>query len=201
MSACDAAPRITAFQPARPPGHFARGVPVRGARPNYTTSSQDCRAGQNHEIAAEHDHEISKRIAPGDRHYRPTGTSPAHCPYTLDESANTAVESARRNRAVLWTQMTRAWCRSHATSYDVIVALPSRRLAITREAIEIVMRRLAVMPPSPEIDELRAKAEHFRREVDGWAVAAPTAEARDKLMKRVLKLHVEVARLERATRT
>jgi hypothetical protein len=77
------------------------------------------------------------------------------------------------------------------------VALPSRRLALARDAIEIVLRRLGDLPPSPEVKDLRAKAEEYLCEVDGWSTSPPTAEARDKLMKRALGLHVEVARLER----
>jgi hypothetical protein len=47
------------------------------------------------------------------------------------------------------------------------------------------------------VKDLRAKAEEYLCEVDGWSTSPPTAEARDKLMKRALGLHVEVARLER----
>jgi len=77
------------------------------------------------------------------------------------------------------------------------VALPSRRLALARDAIEIVLRRLAVLPASPEVEELRARAESYSREADGWSTSPPTVEERERLMKRVLGLHTAVAKLER----
>ncbi len=81
--------------------------------------------------------------------------------------------------------------------YLAIVALPSRRLALARAAIEIVLRRLAAMAPSPEVDELRLRAEDYLQQAQGWAHTKPTVEDRESLMKRVLALHVDVARLER----
>jgi hypothetical protein len=35
------------------------------------------------------------------------------------------------------------------------------------------------------------------REVGAWTASQPAADEKDRLMKRVLKLHVEVAKLER----
>jgi hypothetical protein len=55
------------------------------------------------------------------------------------------------------------------------------------------------LPSSPEIDELRKKAESFRQETDGWTSAPPSAEESARLMKLVLKLHVDVAKFERET--
>jgi hypothetical protein len=77
------------------------------------------------------------------------------------------------------------------------VALPSRRLALVKDAIEIVVRRLSALPASPEVEELRTRAQDYLREADGWSTSPPTVEERERLMKRVLKLHVEVAKLER----
>jgi hypothetical protein len=74
---------------------------------------------------------------------------------------------------------------------------PSTKLSVVRDAIDVVLRRLSALPPSPEIDELRKKAEGFRREAEGWSSAPPAAEVRERLMKLVLKIHVEVAKLER----
>jgi hypothetical protein len=73
----------------------------------------------------------------------------------------------------------------------------SRRLALVRDAIEIVVRRLSTLPPSPELEELRLRAEECLRQADGWAHRPPTVEEREAVMKRVLGLHTAVVRLER----
>jgi hypothetical protein len=53
------------------------------------------------------------------------------------------------------------------------------------------------LPRSSEIEELRLKIEESQREAAGWKVSPPKDEERDRLMRRVLKLHVEVAKVER----
>jgi hypothetical protein len=73
----------------------------------------------------------------------------------------------------------------------------ARHLPLVRDAIKVVQRRLAAPPPSPEVEELRARAEVYRLEAEAWKVSSPTAEERERLMKRVLSLHVEVAKLDR----
>ena len=75
----------------------------------------------------------------------------------------------------------------------------SAKLSVVSDAVDVVLRRLSTLPTSPEIDELRKKAEAFRIDVEGWTAAPPAAEDRDRLMKLVLKLHVDVAKLERET--
>jgi len=47
--------------------------------------------------------------------------------------------------------------------------------------------------------ERRAKADEYFREAQGWPHSKPTPEQREKPMKRVLALHVAVARVERET--
>jgi hypothetical protein len=81
-----------------------------------------------------------------------------------------------------------------------VVALSSHRVSIVRDAINVVLRRLSALPLSPAVVELRDRAEHHLREVDGWTVSTPAVEHRDTLMIRMLNLHVEVVRLERSTR-
>jgi hypothetical protein len=76
----------------------------------------------------------------------------------------------------------------------------SGKLSVVRDALDIVLRRLAALPSSPEIEELRAKAEDFRKEAEAWTTTPVAADARERLMKQVLKLHVDVARLERQPR-
>jgi hypothetical protein len=73
-----------------------------------------------------------------------------------------------------------------------------RFLAVLKDAIGVVLRRLAALPPSPRVEELRAKAEGYLRSTEGWVVSPPDADERDKVMKDVLMLHVEVGKLERA---
>jgi hypothetical protein len=75
----------------------------------------------------------------------------------------------------------------------------SAKLSVVRDAVDVVLRRLSTLPASPEIDELRKKAAGCRVEVEGWTTAPPAAEDRDRLMKLVLKLHVDVAKVEQET--
>jgi hypothetical protein len=83
-------------------------------------------------------------------------------------------------------------------SYDESVASSSRDSSLAKDAIEVVLRRLGALPASPEVEELREKAEDYLKQVQGWQHSKPTAEEREELMKRVLKLHVEVAKIERS---
>jgi hypothetical protein len=66
------------------------------------------------------------------------------------------------------------------------------KLSVVRDAMDVVVRRLAALPSSPEIEELRVKAESFRQEANGWTSVHPGAEDRERLMKHVLKLHIDV---------
>jgi hypothetical protein len=77
------------------------------------------------------------------------------------------------------------------------MALTSRRRSAVKEAIEDVLRRLSALASTPEIDGLRALAEGYLREAGAWSASHPAAEEKERLMKRLLKLHSEVARLER----
>lgn len=81
--------------------------------------------------------------------------------------------------------------------YDATMAHPSRQLSLVRSPIDVIVRRLSALPSSPRVEELRLKAEECLREVDGWLASPPTAEELNRLMRRVLKLHTDVARLER----
>jgi hypothetical protein len=73
----------------------------------------------------------------------------------------------------------------------------SLRLFRVKDAIEVVARRLAALPPSTEVDELRLKVDESRREADDWKLSPPNAEERERLMRRVLRLHVAAAKVER----
>jgi hypothetical protein len=92
-------------------------------------------------------------------------------------------------------------CQARPTLYSSIVPVPSRRLSLVRDAIELVVQRLSTLPPSPKVDALQTKADGYLREADGWKVSPQTTEERDRLMKRVLKLHIEVVELAREVGT
>jgi len=77
------------------------------------------------------------------------------------------------------------------------MAYVSKRLALARDAIEVVVRRLSALMPSPEVEELWRRVEDCRQQVDGWAHKPPSVEERETVMKRVLGLHTAVAKLER----
>ena len=81
--------------------------------------------------------------------------------------------------------------------YSEIVAISSRRRSAVKQAIDVVVRRLSALPTSPEVEALQQQAEKYLREADAWTASHPVAQEKERLMKRVLKLHVEVAKLER----
>ena len=73
-----------------------------------------------------------------------------------------------------------------------------RSLYIVRDAIDMVGRHLAMLPWSPGRAQLELWLEECRSAVDGWDTAPPTAEERDRVMKRVLQLHTALGRVAEA---
>jgi hypothetical protein len=73
----------------------------------------------------------------------------------------------------------------------------SRRRSVAKAAIENVLHRLSALPPSHEVESLRTRAEEYLEQAKAWTSTVPVAEEKERLMKRVLKLHVEVTKLER----
>jgi hypothetical protein len=71
------------------------------------------------------------------------------------------------------------------------------RLAVVREAIEVVLRHLECLPPSEKTHELHEWVEDCAHETERCLTAATSVREQDTLMKRVLALHVEVTKLER----
>jgi hypothetical protein len=71
-------------------------------------------------------------------------------------------------------------------------------LSVACHAIDVLLQRLSALSPNPEVQALEATARHYLREAEKWDAAAPTALDRETLMKRVLGLHVDLARMERA---
>jgi hypothetical protein len=73
--------------------------------------------------------------------------------------------------------------------------------ALVRDAIHVVVRRLAAMHPSPEVEDLKCHAEACLEQVHGWTQTEPTAEEKDVVTGRVLGLHLAVAKLRRSVST
>jgi hypothetical protein len=72
--------------------------------------------------------------------------------------------------------------------------------AVVREAGEVLLRQLELMPLSDTTEQLRVWVQGCMQEAERWSVSPPTARERDVLMQRILMLQVAVARLEREGR-
>lgn len=64
-----------------------------------------------------------------------------------------------------------------------------------------MLQRLSVLPPSAEVAELVSRAEGYLREAETWCTSVPSPVTRETVMKKILALHVVLARIERAHRT
>jgi hypothetical protein len=72
--------------------------------------------------------------------------------------------------------------------------------AVVREAGEVLLRHLALMPLSDTTEQLQVWVQGCMQEAERWRGSQPTARERDVLMKRLLTLQVAVATLEREGR-
>jgi hypothetical protein len=70
---------------------------------------------------------------------------------------------------------------------------------VIKAAIANVLHRLAALPPSENSEALRTLGREYLREAGTWTSSHPAAQDKERLMRRALKLHTEVARLERGT--
>jgi hypothetical protein len=68
--------------------------------------------------------------------------------------------------------------------------------AALRDAIDVLFGTIARLPTSDRSDELRVRVTEYAREAES---ARTRSSSRDGLMKRVLALHIDVAKLERET--
>jgi len=68
----------------------------------------------------------------------------------------------------------------------------STRLAIVQQALSDIVERLAEMPTTPRVVELRHKATSYDVVVQTWDTRPPTETARAAMLKSVLDLSVEV---------
>ena len=84
-----------------------------------------------------------------------------------------------------------------------IVSMPPRippasiRLDIVRTSLADIVERLAEMPASADVRELRMQAAAFSRAVREWDETPPSDEKRSEVMKAVIELNVKVIALGR----
>jgi multidrug resistance efflux pump len=71
------------------------------------------------------------------------------------------------------------------------------RFSVVSEAIDEVLRRLQALPQSDRREQLHAWVLECLEQAERWSEASRTDREREGLMKRVLALHVAVAKLER----
>jgi hypothetical protein len=70
------------------------------------------------------------------------------------------------------------------------------RFEVVRQAIDVLFRRLARLPPSDAVEKLRARVRDCMREADERTASPPANRERDELMMRVLALYAELVKLE-----
>ena len=68
----------------------------------------------------------------------------------------------------------------------------SVRLSIVDQALSDIVERLAELPLTPRVRELRIRATAFEKRVSAWEKTPPSEEERSEVMKCVLELSVEV---------
>jgi len=73
------------------------------------------------------------------------------------------------------------------------------QFVVIREAVEVVLGRLECLPPSDAREQLRSRIQDCAQDAEMWSASWPTPREMDVLTKRVLSLHVEVTKAERAT--
>jgi|HubBroStandDraft_4_1064222.scaffolds.fasta_scaffold1473551_1 hypothetical protein len=71
----------------------------------------------------------------------------------------------------------------------------STRFAIVEQSLADATERLRDLVGSPQVRELRSRAQSYERAVQSWKTLPPTEEQRATLLKLVLELHVEVISL------
>ena len=77
----------------------------------------------------------------------------------------------------------------------------SIRFDIVRTALADIVERLAEMPLTPEVRELRIQAASFSRVVREWDSKPPSEEQRAEVTTNVIDLNVKVIALGRNTAT
>jgi hypothetical protein len=67
---------------------------------------------------------------------------------------------------------------------------------VVRDAARVVLRHLDALPHSDERERLREIVLGCTRSAEDWSASPPRGRDVDALMKRLLAVHVQVARLE-----
>ena len=75
----------------------------------------------------------------------------------------------------------------------------SIRLDIVRTALADIVERLAEMPATADVRELRMQAASFSRVVREWDARPPSEEQRAEMTKSVIDLNVKVMALGRTS--
>ena len=68
----------------------------------------------------------------------------------------------------------------------------SIRLSIVHQALADIVERLAEMPLTQDVRELRIQAAAYTRLVRAWEATPPTDETRSEMMKKLIDLNVKV---------
>ncbi|MGO9837467.1 MAG: hypothetical protein ACLP1X_25025 [Polyangiaceae bacterium] len=71
------------------------------------------------------------------------------------------------------------------------------QFVVVRDATDVVLRHLESLPSSARTGLLQAWVHDCLKEAEQWSASPPTRRELDRLMKRLLALHVEVTKLER----
>jgi hypothetical protein len=67
---------------------------------------------------------------------------------------------------------------------------------VVHDAAKVVFRHLEALPRSREQERLHTTVQDCLTTADGWGTSPPAPRDIDALMKRLLQVHVQVARLE-----
>jgi hypothetical protein len=76
----------------------------------------------------------------------------------------------------------------------------SGRMRFAHEAVEALSGALSALSDSVEKETLVGEAEECRRSIEKWNEHPPSSEQRERVMDRILKLHVATARLQKSSR-
>jgi transcriptional regulator CtsR len=68
----------------------------------------------------------------------------------------------------------------------------SIRLSIVHQALADIIERLAELPLTQDVRELRIQAAAYTRLVRAWDATPPTDETRSEMMKKLIDLNVKV---------
>lgn len=71
----------------------------------------------------------------------------------------------------------------------------TKRSPHVAKAIRTATEQLAKMPSSPEVLALKNVIRSVEEELDGWVITPPATEQREGMMKRVMAIHLAIAKL------